>query len=120
MPRSGASSHRASALQVVTNRSSVCSKPWTCVVLSSWTVADGLDCAVEHQGPDPIRMEGRVGRADLGAVAVTEERELLVTERRPDVVEVSSDVGRAHVLDQVRVLLLAAVSEGALLLLGSR
>ena len=70
-----------------------------------------FDGAVERHRPDLVGEELRVHAAEAGAVGEAEVAELVVADRLPDAVHVTSGVDRAEVRQLVAVLLLAGVRE---------
>lgn len=55
-----------------------------------------VDCAVENHRADPVRKLLRIDRAQTCSVAGTEERQLLVAERRAQDIEISGHVLGTH------------------------
>ena len=77
-------------------------------------VAVRLEGGVEHHRSHAVGEHRRVRRAEIGAVREPKIRDLVIAERRPDLVHVSGRVLRRIEPQRVAVLLLATVGESRL------
>ncbi len=81
-------------------------------MLSAYQAPRGFDDAVEHHPAQPVREQGRVHLAQVGAVGVAEVADLPLAQGGPDGIHVPHRVGRGHERQQPPVPALAVGGVG--------